>query len=75
MVTSSRSMYPLRSTSYFAYRHLVSRAIIVDRFNGMVMGRISRQRWNANDLVFGKQTYLVTVAPNGTFLIRTRFSL
>jgi len=41
-----------------------SRADIIDRQTGAVVARISRQRWNTNEFVWGKQTYSVTIAPN-----------
>jgi hypothetical protein len=40
----------------------------------MPVGRISRKRWNANEMVFGKQTYSVTTAPNGTQLYQKNHS-
>jgi hypothetical protein len=33
--------------------------------SGQIFCRISRHRWNANDLFFNNQTYYVTVAPGG----------
>lgn len=43
---------------------LSSEAIITDRSTRMPVGRISRRRWNTNDIIFGQQTYFVTAAPN-----------
>lgn len=41
-----------------------SKATITDEATGAVVARIIRNRWNARDLIFGQQTYVVEVAPN-----------
>ncbi|PVF97680.1 hypothetical protein CPB86DRAFT_734497 [Serendipita vermifera] len=43
---------------------LSSQATITDRATGAIAARISRSRWNANDVVWGQQTYYVSIAPN-----------
>ena len=41
-----------------------SAADIVDERNGAVVGRINRKLLSGRDLLFGQQTYALTVAPN-----------
>ncbi len=41
-----------------------SKADIICANTGVPVARIERERWNARQLLGGKQTYFVTVAPN-----------
>ena len=43
---------------------LDSAADIVDERTGVVVGRIDRKLLSGRDLLFGQQTYALTVAPN-----------
>jgi len=54
-----REMHLVLQGNFFANEATVSLP------SGQIFCRISRHRWNANDLFFNNQTYYVTVAPGG----------